>query len=335
MKLVSIVLAITILQAVSIEAAPQSAPLWSIGGEDGVGTELGANARFVALPNHLLIIERDAPFLKLVTLDGRVRQQVGRLGGGPSEFRQPTDAYFDAARGELFVVDGAAVRVSVYALGDSIRFLRSLVAPEPGLVGLCSLRGRWFGLTRNAATMLREFGIEQDRLVVKRAFAEPKSRHPLAAIPALRNESSGALLCDERRGELIVISRVLGEVHRIDAEGRRHTVDTLPGFKAVPMVLRDGMLSAEFRNGDTWDQVTSAAPLASGFAITAVRKTRSPQVQGADGYLTYALAPVPTASPPPLAAWGLIAAFGSRVVCLRDEPAPTLAMFAGRSCPPR
>jgi hypothetical protein len=333
--MVRLITLVAFLHIAAVACAAQAAPAWTIGGEDAVGTELGARLRAFQLPNHLLIIERDAPFLKLVTADGRIRQQLGRLGGGPGEFRQPSAAYFDSTRRELLVVDGAAVRVSVYSVGDSLRFLRSLAAPEPRLEGICILRGRLFGLVRNAPMMLREFTVEGDRLVVKRAFAEPKSLHPLAAIPALRNEASGSLICDERRGELIVVSRTLGEVHRIDTEGRRHTIAALPGFATISLVVRDGMFAAEIRHGDTLDGVSNVVSLTDEVAVVVSRETQTPQGRRLVGYRTYAIDAQPASSPPMLRAWAQVGAFGSQVVCLRDEPVPTLAMFATQRCPSR
>lgn len=315
--------------------AAQSAPIWSIGGEDAIGTEIGLRARVVQLPRHLLLIERDAPFLKLITPEGQVRQQLGRLGGGPAEFRQPSAAFFDATRGELYVVDGAAVRVSVYALRDSLRFVRSLAASEPGLEGLCMMRGRWFGLVRNAPTMLREFAVEGDRLVVRRSFAEPKSLHPLSAVPALRNEASGMLYCDDRAGELIVVSRTLGEVHRIDTEGTRHAVHAIPGFTAMPFGTRNGTFFSEIRQGSTFDIASAVAPVTGDVFVVVARRAVTPQGQRTVGYFTQPLSAAAANGSPTLEPWGHVAEFAAGAVCLREEPAPTLAMFPGGRCPSR
>lgn len=329
------VLLIALLLAAARTSDAQASPLWAIGGDAAIGTELGARARVFRLPDHLLVVERDAPFLKLVTADGRVRQQIGRLGGGPGEFRQPTAAYFDSARREVLVVDGAAVRVSVFAVGDSLRYLRSLTSPEPSLEGICRLRGRLFGLVRNAPTMLREFRIDSDRLIVLRSFAEPKTLHPLASVPALRNEASGSLHCDERQGELVVISRTLGEVHRIDPEGRRHTVHPLPGFAVMSMVASGGAFAAEIRQGDIFDVVANVVPRADGLGVVVARGMQTPQGRRIIGYLTYSLAARPPANAPPVEAWGQVAVVRGGVVCVQEEPIPTLAMFAADRCPSR
>lgn len=335
MKLTVGIALIAALCRASSECRAQASPTWVVGGDDGSETELGARVRVFRLPNHLLVVERDAPFLKLVTAEGRVRQQIGRLGGGPGEFRQPSSVYYDSTRREVLVVDGAAVRVSVFALGDSLRFVRSLAAPEPSLEGICMLRGRLFGLVRNSATMLREFAVEGDRLVVKRAFAEPKSLHPLSTVPALRNEASGSLHCDARQGELVVVSRTLGEVHRIDPEGRRHEVSALPGFAVMTMVVNGGGFAAELRQGDTYDVVSNLVSLNENLGIVVARGRMTPQGRRVVGYLTYQLVARSPTAVPPLEAWGQVGAFGAQVVCLQEEPIPTLAMFAARRCPSR
>lgn len=315
--------------------AAQVAPVWTLGGEDGVGTDLGAQAQFVRLPAHLLVLERDAPFLKLATLDGRIRQQIGRFGGGPGEFRRPTAAYFDAARRELFVVDGVALRVSVYSVGDSLTFSRSLVAPEPGLEGMCVLRGRWFGLVRNSSTMLRELTVQKERVAVKRAFAEPKSLHPLASVPALRNEASGSLACDEQRGELLVLSHTLGEVHRIDPSGRRHTVHAIPGFIAMPFGTKDGMLFAEIRQGEAHDNVADVVAVPNDFVVVVARATATPQGRRIDGYFARSVGDQTVSGSPALGAWGLVGMIGAQALCKQEDPVPTLAMFSGPRCPSR
>jgi hypothetical protein len=330
-----LVAAIALLAGTVVPCAAQVAPVWTIGGEDGVGTELGSKALVIRLPEHLLILERDAPFLKLATLDGRLRQQVGRFGGGPGEFRRPTAAFLDSTRRELFVVDGVALRVSVYAVGDSLSFSRALVAPEPGLEGICRLRGRWFGLVRNSSTMLRELTVEKDRLAVKRSFAEPKSLHPLAAIPALRNEASGSLTCDDRRGELIVVSHTLGEVHRIDADGRRHSVHAIPGFTVMPFGTKDGMLFAEIRQGEANDVVTDVVTVTSDVLVVVARATATPQGRRIDGYFVHAVGDQSASGPPALDRWAFVGEVTAGSLCMREDPAPMLALFTGRRCPPR
>ena len=68
--------------ATLVLAAPvlgaQTRPTLTIGGEEDAGVELGAPLAIVEVRDRLVILESRAPFLRVLTADGKLLQTLGR-----------------------------------------------------------------------------------------------------------------------------------------------------------------------------------------------------------------------------------------------------------------
>src|SRR5688572_22442337 len=88
--------AIVALHVAVASSAAQRQPVVTVGGERSA-IELGTILDAVALPNRLLILDKNAPHLRLVDESGQLRQTLGRRGSGPGEYSVPSAVAFDSA----------------------------------------------------------------------------------------------------------------------------------------------------------------------------------------------------------------------------------------------
>lgn len=330
---------VRIIHALIVLAAPlllgaQTAPRWIIGGEEDVVTQLGRFRSVVALPRSFVVLERDAPFLKVFDYSGRLVQSLGRSGGGPGEYRSPTSLSFDARRQRLLVVDPSNARVTAYRVRDSLVAPRFLKMGDIGVRSVCALGTRLVGLARNAPTILRELREEGDRLTVVSSFGAPRTNHPLGAHPMVRTRASdGPLLCDEQGNRAIVASAMLGEVHVFNASSRQQVTTPIPGFQRITMVVEDNALAMVPPAGG-YDVVHGLVPW-EGSVLAVTERTR-PVPGDVTRSVGFAVSGISARGPGSLGArtqWRPLAKTNSGALCAQSDPAPAIALFTAGSCP--
>ena len=312
----------------------QSAPRWVVGGEDDVATQLGRFRGVEALPSLFVVLERDAPFIKVFDYSGRLVQSVGRAGGGPGEFSAPSSATFDARQQRLLVVDATNARVTEYAVGDTLAYARQLTLEDNGVRSLCILGARLFGLARNSPTIVRELREDPTRLSVIASFGELRTNHQHGGHPFVRSRASdGPMSCDQGGNRIVAASSILGEVQVIDAVTRAQASSPLPGFEGLTITVDDNSMTMTPPEAGfdvvvdlvTWDGM-----------LRAVTERSKPAPGGPPLSLGFATAPITTRGPGPLSArqaWRPLAQTKAGALCSLSDPAPTIALFAGGRCP--
>jgi hypothetical protein len=312
----------------------QSTPRWVVGGEDDAETQLGRIRGVVALPRGFVVLEADAPFLKVFDYSGRLLQTLGRNGRGPGEFRGPSSISFDARQQRLLVVDASNARVTSYQVRDSLTSPRFLTLEDIGVRSVCTIGPRMFGLARNAPTILRELREEDGRLRVLASFGEPRTNHQLGTHPLVRTRASdGPLLCDEAGNRVIAASTMLGEVHVFDVATRTQT-STLPdGFQRMTLTVdNNSMTMAPPANG--YDGIVGLAVWEGAVQVVTERSRALP----GDGpvSLGFAVAPMSPRAPGAMGArtqWRPLAKTAAGALCSQNEPAPAIALFSAGRCP--
>lgn len=312
----------------------QAAPRWLIGGEEDAVTQLGRVRGVVALSRSFVVLEADAPFLKVFDYSGRLLQTLGRSGSGPGEFRGPTSVSFDSRQQRLLVVDPSNARVTAYQVRDSLTAPRLLALDDNGIRSVCVLGTRMFGVARNAPTILRELREAGGKLTAVASFGEPRTNHPLGTHPLVRTRASdGPLMCDEQGNRLIVASSMLGEVHTFTAASRQQVTTPIPGFQRITMTVDnnsmtmvtppagfDAVLGLVLWEGsvravtERTRAVPGDVPTSSGFAVAAIG-ARGPENLG------------------PRTRWRPLAKTSSGALCTQSDPAPAIALFASGRCP--
>jgi len=311
----------------------QSAPRWLIGGEDDVESQLGRFRDVVALPRRFVVLEGDAPFLKVFSYDGKLIQSLGRAGGGPGEFRTPSALTLDSHRGRLLVVDAANARVTVFTIGDTLAAPRYLALEDIGIQSICVLGDRLFGLARNAPTLLRELKEEPTRLTVIASFGEPRTDHRFGTHPFVRSyASNGPLACDAGSNHIIVASSVLGEVHVLDAETRAQTTARIPGFDRLTITVDDKSMTMAPPDGG-FDATLAFVHLDDALYVVAERSDAGSG--GPPASLGFKTASIGPKGPGPLSAlrrWRPLAQVAGGTLCAVSDPAPTIGFFSNSAC---
>lgn len=325
-------LASALLAPMSVGA--QASPRWVVGGEEDVATQLGRFRSVAALPRLFVVLEGDAPFIKVFDYSGRLVQSIGRAGSGPGEFRAPSSVTFDARQQRVLVVDPSNARVTVYAVRDSLASASFLTLEDIGIRSLCTLGVRLFGLARNAPTIIRELREDATTLSVSASFGEPRTNHPHGSHPFVRTRASdGPLQCDESGNRIVAASSILGEVHVFDAATRAQSTTPIPGFERLTITVDNNSMTM--------------APPEAGFdvildivewegALLAVSERSKPAPGGPPVSVGFSTAPIRARGPEQVSSrrkWRPLAKTTVGSLCAVSDPAPTIALFSGNVCP--
>jgi hypothetical protein len=318
----------------AIPASAQSRPVWVIGGENAVGSELGEYRKVAVLPRHIIVLERDAPFLKVFTHQGKLLQTLGRAGSGPSEYRSPFDIAYDSAQRRLLVVDPANRRVTSYPVGDTIGPPRLLGLENVSVRGTCMLRGKLYGIVRSAK-IITEMTEQGDQFLTASDFGEPRTNHPLGGHPLVGTRASdGPLFCDNASNRLIAASRLLGEIHIIDGISRAQQTTLIPSFRRIDMTVDNTSMTMSIPT-DGHDTLIDIVQFGDTlYGVLELVKRVEGRTMAPPSYRTVVIdrnGPSRTLSTPK--AWRPIALLGARALCASAETVPTIALFDAAQCP--
>ena len=318
----------------AIPASAQSRPLWIIGGENAVGSELGEYRRVAVLPEHIVVLERDAPFIKVFNQQGKLLQTLGRAGSGPSEYRSPFDVTYDSAQRRLLVVDPANRRVTSYPVGDTLGPPRLLGLENVSVRGACMLRGKLYGIVRST-TIITEMTEQGDQFVTSSGFGEPRTNHRLGGHPLVRQRASdGPLFCDNASNRLIAASRLLGEVHVIDGVSRAQQTTLVPSFRRIDMSVDNTSMTMSIPP-DGHDALIDIVQFGDTlYGVLELVKRGEGRTLAPPSYRTVVIdRNGPSRTHAAQKAWRPIALLGARALCASGEPVPTIALFDATRCP--
>jgi hypothetical protein len=323
-------LLVAVLVCAPVLVMAQAQPLVTIGGDRGI--ELGVILDVTVFAGHLVILDKNAPHLRLLSETGQLVQTTGRSGSGPGEFAVPWALFLDSSAKAVFVVDPANARITEYALDDTLRLTRTISTSVVNLRDVCVLRGRYFGNSGSRTQLLDELELRDGRLVPRRPLGKPQSGHPLASHPMVVGRTSeGPLLCDGS-GFIWVASRYLGEIHRVSSDGAIQETVAVRDFPGIRLTAGSGGSLVFSAPDDGWyEEISGLVPQGRGVRVVLTRFTRDGSVRG---YQFVDVATDLTSQTARHAAnWREIAATNRGVVCVVNDPLPTLAVFSGTMCP--
>ena len=215
--------------------------LTTIGGEESRGAELGSVRNVLVLPQHIVILERDAPFLRVFDFDGAQVQVIGRKGAGPGEFNAPTGIAWDSAGQRLLVVDPSNARVSSYPVADSLGAPTLLALEEIGVRKLCSVGERLYGINRHSEHLVQELVIRDGRVAGVRSFGIRRTAHPLGKHRFVSTRvNDGPFFCDQASGMMYIGSAMLGELQVIEIGTLTQQSLPIPKFSGIDLSIEDG-----------------------------------------------------------------------------------------------
>lgn len=264
--------------ALAAQAGP--APEITIGGDTGRGAELGEVNQVLVLPSLLVVIEGNAPFVRVFDHQGRQRQAFGSAGAGPREFRRIDAVAYDSVNRVVWVADGPLSRMTRYAAaGDSLAFTaetRTELRPN----NLCAMNGRLFALASRDGKLVHELSVSASSVSVARSFGEVRTALPLAANPGLlANVANGPMLCDASRDVVYTAATLYGEVHAVPLAGGTQTTTTIHDFVGMEIRPAGNAVSVGMPAGDGSTALSGCSPRQGVLPSCWRRRPRVPAVR--------------------------------------------------------
>ena len=317
------------------QATSSTKPEVVIGGEHGLGGELVGPQTVLLYGQSLLVLEREAPFLKLFTLaNGRLRQSVGRLGSGPGEFRSPSALAVDTQGRQLIVFDPANGRATTFRLGDTLTLDGTRSVPLH-VEDACFADRRLYVLGLHEGHLVHELASGASELRKVRSIGRPAVNHPLADHPMFQDRvAQGVILCKESASQVIIGSLSVGSIHVLDLVRGQQATFMLQGFiplrfEAVPNGLRQSLPA-----GGQFDEVVGLHWAAGGVRVVTGRGNLAHH--GRDDYLQYSETLLSLTGDQRIVGrtrWREIGRYRDRTICYQATDYPTVAVFRTSRCP--
>ena len=321
---------IAVLLCAPIHAFAQAQPVVTIGGDRGV--ELGVILDVAVGSGRVLVLDKNAPHIRVFDETGRLLQTTGRRGSGPGEFVVPFTVSYDSSTKSAFVTDPANARVTEYVLEDTLRLTRTIPTSVVNLRDVCVVKGRFFGISSSRTQLLDELEVRDGRLVSRRGVGKPQSTHPLASHPMVVGRTSdGPLLCDDS-GFIWAASKVLGVIHRVSIDGDNQQTLPIQGFHPIRLQPGNGGSLVFSMPEEGWyEQISALLPTPTGVRVVLSRLNREEAIDGFQ--FVDVTSDLKTQGPRVSARWREIGATARGAVCAVNDPVPTVAIFAGPRCP--
>jgi hypothetical protein len=314
----------------ALSAQTGSQPEIVIGGEESRGAELGELDRVLVLPSLLVVIEGDAPFVRVFGHQGRQRQSFGNAGAGPREFRRIDAVAYDSVNRVVWIADGALSRISTYAAGDSLTLIaetRTTIRPT----SLCALKGRMFALSSHEGNLVHELAVTRSSVMVQRSLGELRTALPLAANPGLRNNvANGPMLCDAAHDIVYTAAALFGEVHAVALGTGAQTTTAVRDFVGMEFKQSGNAVSVGMPARGWVDRIVGLQPAAGGVAVVLAS---SPPGPGRPDHAIVTVTATGEQSARAPRTWRPLGRVGRYAVCAINDPVPTIGYFAAAQCP--
>ena len=257
---------------VVVRAQAQQAPANAVtriggGADDVVQLERPAAIRFVTSTRIIIVEERSAPFIRLLTRDGKLVQTLGRMGAGPSEFRYVSAVAIDSA-GRMAIFDPALRRVTYFQLKDTLAFVESKTTPFQ-VTAACYLGAQlWAHGDATNDGVVHRLSERGATLTVEQSAGTMKIGHPLDGMRLFRHPVvSGPVACNTATGEVLAATEGLGLIQITNAVTGASRIEQVGGFQPLlyEAAERGGLLTKQNEKSVN-DQIVSV--------ISAARSTR-------------------------------------------------------------
>ena len=280
----------------------------------------------------MVVLDKNAPHIRLFDENGRLLQTTGRSGAGPGEFAFPFTVTFDSSARSVLVADPANARVTEYTLDDTLRLTRTIPTSVVNLRDICMVKGRFFGISSSKTHLLDELEVRDGRLVSRRGVGKPQAPHPLATHPMVVGRTSdGPLLCDDS-GFIWTSSRVLGVIHRVSIDGDAQQTLQLQDFQPIRLQPGNGgSLVFSIPEEGWYEQISSLHRTSTGVRVVPSRFNRAESITGFQS--VDVTSDVKAQGPRVAARWREIGATTRGTVCAVNDPVPTVAIFSSARCP--
>jgi len=207
----------------------------------------------------IYILDRHAREIRVFSPDGEALQIVGRRGGGPGEYQEPSSVTV-LADNRLMVTDRALRRITMYAIEDSLTY-QSDIRIDLGIREACRIGTNLFLLGFADDALVHQITLDRDGVHPVRSFGGRFADHPM------QRTYGEFIACIPRAGLVVVATGRLPlvQAYRVSdgALAWKTTLEDYTGIAITP--TSGGGLMYSFPDDQSWYHwVTGVFPTADG-----------------------------------------------------------------------
>jgi hypothetical protein len=194
----------------------------------------------------IYVLDHHAREVRVFSPDGEPRQIVGRRGGGPGEFQEPSSVTV-TADGLLIVTDRAHRRLTLYEISDSLVY-HSDSRVDLSAREACRLGNDIFFLGFLNDALIHQFAVSRDAVRHVRSFGSPFSEEPM------QRRYGEHIGCIEGAGLVVIATGNLPQVHAYSvATGNLAWKTELVNYSGIAITrLPEGGLMYGYPEGQAW-----------------------------------------------------------------------------------
>lgn len=320
--------------AVFSTAAQSQTPVGRVvfGGEADLGVALEQPTEMLLTRSGVVVVETGAPFLRLLSPSGRLLYSGVKSGSGPGEVRHISAVSVSPARDALLVFDPALRRVSRFRVTDSIALIDAHGVPLE-VDAACVLGGNlWVAGVHGTQGSVHRLSLRDDQYVVAQSLGTYKVGHPLQGNRLFWSHVvASRMLCNEAKNQIVVASRRLGVLQRINITTGTVSMVRVPGFEPLQFVMDGRSMVIQRGPQGVSDEIAFVAEQSDGYRVIVGRTDKTHRGDG--DYLSIREIVVPfdgtTSGKVRQLAEVELDRYGNRALCYNAVPFPQGAVVGG------
>lgn len=325
---------VAVCMAVITSLAQSQTPVGRVvfGGEADRGVALEKPQDMMLTRSGVVVVESGAPYLRLLSSSGRLLHSGVKAGSGPGEVRHISAVSVSPARDALLVFDPALRRVSRFRVTDSIALMDAHSVPLE-VDAACLLGGTlWASGVHDTQGIVHRLSIRDGQYVVAQSLGTYKVGHPLQGNRLFwQHVVASRMLCNEAKNQIVVASRQLGVLQRINIATGAVSMVRVPGFEPLHFAMEGQSMVVQRGPQGVSDEILYVTEQPNGYRVIVGRTDKTHRGDG--DYLSIREMVVPFNG----AASGKVELLreaeldrdGNRVLCYSAVPYPQGAVVVG------
>lgn len=302
------------------------------GGEADLGVALEQPKEMLLTSSGVVVVEAGAPFVRLLSKSGRLLHSGVKAGSGPGEVRHISAVSMSPARDALLVFDPALRRVSRFRAKDSIALIDAHSVPLE-VDAACVLNGNlWVAGVHDTQGIVHRLTMRDGQYAVAQSLGTYMVGHPLQSNRMFwYHVVASRMLCNEAKNQIVVASRRLGVLQRINISTGAVSMVRVPGFEPLQLLMDGSSMVVQRGPQGVSDEILFVAEQPSGYRVIVGRTDKTHRGDG--DYLSIREVVFPfdgtTTRKVRLLAEAELDRDGTRVLCYGAAPFPQGAVVVG------
>jgi hypothetical protein len=265
----------------TVVQAQSTANRVEFGGEAdlGVALEQPRDMRFTR--SGVVVVENSAPFVRLLSRSGRLLHAGVKAGSGPGEVRHISVVTISSSRDALLIFDPALRRVSRFRITDSISLIDAHSIPLE-VDAACLLGGTlWVSGIHDTQGIVHRLSIRDGKYVVAQSLGTYKVGHPLQGNRLFGSHVvASRMLCNEAKNQIVVASKRLGILQRIDITTGAVSMVRVLGFEPLHFAMEGNSMLVQRGPQGVTDEILSDVEQSNGYLVIVGRTDKTHRGEG-------------------------------------------------------